>query len=480
MKQWWQHGSLWVWFSASALLCTLLLFIALISLIVGKGLQHHWPADLITFQVQTAEGGRATVMGQLIKQEPGNHYTTDNQSEIDPSLNTAQQLLIDQGDTWFMPSQGATARYIWLDDGNVLQRSKPADAIRLDMHDGRVLFGVLQSSDAEPAIVDTQQTAIDLPGEPWLLLHANGQEIQVDTGDVKRYHFPNSLNGLQKSLLFLKQWWWFLTEDPHHQSTAGGVFPAIFGTMVMVLLMSVIVTPFGVLAAIYLHEYAGKSWLTQVVRVSVYNLAGIPSVVMGLFGLAFFVYVLGGQLDQLFYADQLPAPTYGTPGLFWASLTLALLTLPVVIVATEEGLAQLPMSQRLGSYALGATQTETIWRIVAPQAAPAMMTGLILAVARAAGEVAPLMLVGVVKSAPQLPIDGEFPYVHLERQFMHLGYHLYDVGFQSANTEHAMSLSFAVALVLLMLIVLLNLSAFMLRQHLRRKYKLVQTSMEGV
>src|SRR5690606_4534982 len=239
-------------------------------------------------------------------------------------------------------------------------------------------------------------------------------------------------------------------------NTEGGVFPAIFGTVAMVMLMSVVVTPFGVIAAVCLREYARQGFVTRVIRIAVNNLAGVPSIVYGVFGLGFFVYFLGGNIDRLFYAEAAPSPVFGTPGLLWSSLTLALLTLPVVIVATEEGLARIPRSIREGSYALGATRAETLWRTVLPMASPAMMTGLILAVARAAGEVAPLMLVGVVKLAPSLPIDGNAPFVHLDRKFMHLGFHIYDVGFQSPNVEAARPLVYATATLLVIVIVVLN------------------------
>jgi phosphate transport system permease protein len=174
----------------------------------------------------------------------------------------------------------------------------------------------------------------------------------------------------------------------------------------MVLIMSVIVTPFGVIAAIYLKEYAKQGFVTRTIRIAVNNLAGVPSIVYGVFGLGFFVYFLGGNIDEIFFQAKLPSPTFGQPGLMWASLTLAILTVPVVIVATEEGLSRIPRAMREGSLALGATKAETLWRTVIPMAAPAMMTGLILAVARAAGEVAPLMMVGVVKLAPALAVDS--------------------------------------------------------------------------
>jgi len=285
---------------------------------------------------------------------------------------------------------------------------------------------------------------------------------------------PNAMNVFQKMINYVHAFIAFLVDDPREANTEGGVFPAIFGTVMMVLLMSVLVTPLGVIAAVYLREYARQGPVIRLIRIAVNNLAGVPSIVYGVFGLGFFVYFLGGNLDRLFFPEALPAATFGTPGLMWASLTLALLTLPVVIVSTEEGLARIPSSLREGSLALGATKFETIWKVILPMSSPAIMTGLILAVARAAGEVAPLMLVGVVKLAPELPLDGNMPFLHLDRKFMHLGFHIFDVGFQSPNVEAARPLVYATAFLLVLVIVLLNLSAIMLRNHLREKYKALE------
>ncbi|MCK5665477.1 MAG: phosphate ABC transporter permease PstA, partial [Thiotrichaceae bacterium] len=285
---------------------------------------------------------------------------------------------------------------------------------------------------------------------------------------------PNAMNVWEKFRLYFKNLWSFISGEPREANTEGGIFPAIFGTVLMVLLMSVFVTPLGVITAVYLHEYAHQGALVRLIRIAVNNLAGVPSIVYGIFGLGFFIYFLGGNLDALFFPESLPAPTFGTPGILWSSLTLALLTLPVVIVATEEGLARIPSSLREGSLALGATKAETLWRVILPMASPALMTGMILAVARAAGEVAPLMLVGVVKLAPSLPLDGTFPYLHLERQFMHLGFHIYDVGFQSPNVEAARPLVYATALLLVLVILLLNLTAIRLRNRLREKYRALE------
>lgn len=300
---------------------------------------------------------------------------------------------------------------------------------------------------------------------------AEGREVTINLADVVRSTRANTMSFPAKLKEYGARFWNFLSGYPREANTEGGIFPAIFGTVMMVLIMSIVVTPFGVLAAIYLREYAKQGPVTRIVRISVNNLAGVPSIVFGVFGLGFFVYFLGGNIDQLFFPEALPAPTFGSPGLIWASLTLALLTLPVVIVSTEEGLTRIPKAMREGSLALGATKSETLWKVIVPVSTPAMMTGLILAVARAAGEVAPLMLVGVVKLAPNLPVDGTFPYLHLERRIMHLGFHIYDVGFQSPNAEAARPLVYATALVLVGLILILNLTAIAIRNRLRERYK---------
>ena len=298
----------------------------------------------------------------------------------------------------------------------------------------------------------------------------NGEQVTINFEHVLKLSFNNQLSTLDKLKVFFVQIAGFVFDEPREANTEGGVFPAIFGTVLMVLLMTVIVSPLGVVAAIYLHEYAGKNAMTKLLRIAVINLAGVPSIVYGVFGLGFFVYMVGGSLDQLFYAENLPSPTFGTPGVLWSAITLAILTLPIVIVSTEEGLSRIPASMRHGSLALGATKIETLWRIILPIASPAIMTGIILAIARAAGEVAPLMLVGVVKMAPNLPLDGNFPFLHLDRKFMHLGFHIYDVGFQSPNVEAARPLVYATATLLVTIIVVLNMTAVKIRNNLREKY----------
>lgn len=325
----------------------------------------------------------------------------------------------------------------------------------------------------ELAQVQTELDALRAPLEKQFLylVDMQGETVSVPLSEILDFWYPNDMNFAQKLAEWGKQAWRFLSESPRESNSEGGVFPAIFGTVFLVIIMSIIVMPLGVIAAIYLHEYAQEGAFTRIIRVAVINLAGVPSIVYGVFGLGFFVYTIGASVDNLFYAERLPTPTFGTPGLLWSALTLAVLTLPVVIVATEEGLSRIPISVRHGSLALGATQFETIWRIVLPMASPAIITGLILAIARAAGEVAPLMLVGAVKLASSLPVDGEFPFIHLERKFMHLGFHIYDIGFQTNNIEAARPLVYATSFLLVTVIVALNLTAISIRNNLRQKYR---------
>jgi len=299
----------------------------------------------------------------------------------------------------------------------------------------------------------------------------DGQEKELRALDMYRAYPANELSWLGRARVYASRLWAFLADEPREANTEGGIFPAIFGTVMMVFLMTLAVVPLGVLAALYLREYAKQGPLVRTVRIAVNNLAGVPSIVFGVFGLGFFVYFVGGGIDRIFFPEALPTPTYGTGGILWASLTLALLTVPVVIVAAEEALAAVPRSMREASLAMGATRFQTILRVVLPAAAPGILTGLILAMARAAGEVAPLMLTGVVKLAPELPLDGFFPFFHLDRKFMHLGFHIYDVGFQSPNVEAAKPMVYTTTVFLLLIVVLMNTTAITVRNHLREKYK---------
>lgn len=304
------------------------------------------------------------------------------------------------------------------------------------------------------------------------MVTVDGRDRELPMMGVVHAYRPNAMGFVGKAGFYVMKFWEFIFHEPRESNTEGGVFPAIFGTVVMVFIMTLIVTPFGILAAFYLREYARQGVMVSIVRIAVNNLAGVPSIVFGVFGLGFFIYAVGSGIDHTFFADRLPTPTFGTGGVLWASLTLALLTVPVVIVATEEGLAGIPTGIREGSLALGATKFETTWRVVLPAVAPSMLTGLILAIARAAGEVAPLMLTGVVKLAPSLPINGIFPYVHLDQKFMHLGFHIYDVGFQSPNVDAARPMVYAASFLLLIIVVVLNLAAIQMRNYLRKRYAL--------
>jgi phosphate transport system permease protein len=304
---------------------------------------------------------------------------------------------------------------------------------------------------------------------------ASGREVVVPLTQVIRAWFPNRLDTWGRVKLFFSRLGEFVFDEPREANTEGGLMPAIFGTLVMTVFMSLMVTPFGVITAIYLREYAQQGPVLRMVRISVNNLAGVPSIVFGVFGLGFFVYVLGGSIDQLFFADQLKynnnTPVFGTGGLLWCSLTLALMTLPVVIVATEEALAAVPRGMREASLATGASKWQTIRDILLPASAPGILTGVILAMARGAGEVAPLMLVGVVKLAPTLPFDGTAPFLHMDRKFMHLGFHVYDLGFQSPDSDAARPMVFATTLLLIFLVVCLNIGAIWIRNRLRARFK---------
>ena len=335
--------------------------------------------------------------------------------------------------------------------------------------------GVAAAVEAEERALDGRTAELRAGNEGWGLefTTAAGETVLLPLAEIVRAWQPNRLSFRERLGVYVSRWGEFLGDDPREANSAGGVFPAIWGTIAMTLIMALLVAPFGVLAALYLREYASRGPLTAAVRIAINNLAGVPSIVYGAFGLGFFCYVLGGSIDELLFRPALVAdgqPTFGTGGLLWASLTLALLTLPVVIVATEEALSAVPNSMREGSYACGASKWQTIRRIVLPRALPGIMTGLILAMARGAGEVAPLMLVGVKKLALDLPIDGTFPFVHPEREFMHLAYLIYDVGFQSPNSQAAKPMVFTITFLLVAIIALLNVAAIWIRGRLRRRY----------
>ncbi|WP_129139723.1 phosphate ABC transporter permease PstA [Modicisalibacter coralii] len=510
MKRWRTSGEGgWPWLAAGGVAVSLLMVVALLMLIAGRGLAHFWPASLE--RVTLADGA-------VIAGEPVRHVTTrDGRDEW--LYRTGNRDL--DGRTWR-----------WLEAGDIVSRTRPGDLLELQRERWGPFIGRLVAvREADTTVIDAtagsarrwqaletrlararalretietrrretiaplarqlaagtasaeQRAAFErardaltglreaLARDSLVLESVDGRRLEQPLATVLDAWRPNAMGTLDKLGLWGRRVWAFLSEGPRSANGSDGVWPAIFGTVLLVLLMSLLVTPFGVLAAVYLHEVARQGPVTRAVRIAVRNLAGVPSIVYGVFGLGVFVYGIGGTLDRWFFSEALPSPTFGTGGLLWAALTLALLTLPVVIVATEEGLARIPDHQREGALALGATHYETLTRVVLPMAMPAMLTGVILAVARAAGEVAPLMLVGVAKLAPQLPVDGEFPYLHLDGKFMHLGYHIYNLGFQSADAEQALPLVYATALLLVAVIVVLNLTAIFLRHHLRQRHR---------
>jgi len=469
-----------VWVCGTALAICLGAIGSLMLLLGYEAFGNFWPTTVKQFQVSDA-GSQRVILGQVVRET--RHSAIE---AADSSRPWMDRLLVKQGNRDLY-----TNDYVWVDRDKITKIGQPEAALVLERSDWGHFYGFPSSIvfNGRQLVIDTESSDLwsalerivaehgalakpDVSDDVYQLVIrlVDGRPVTLDLSTVTRAYQPNAMSWSQKIVLFAKKVTDFLSSGPRE----GGVYPAIVGTVTMVLLMSVAVMPFGVVAAVYLHEYAQQGPFTRIVRIAVNNLAGVPSIVYGIFGLGFFVYSVGGRIDGWLFADQLPRPTFGTPGLLWASLTLALLTLPVVIVATEEGLTRIPRSFREGSMALGATPAETLWRVVLPMASPAIMTGLILAVARAAGEVAPLMLVGAVKLAPALPIDGNFPYLHLDQQFMHLGYSIYELGLQSPSIEASRPMVFATALLLVLLIATLNISAIILRNRLRERYRALQ------
>ncbi|ATJ84740.1 phosphate ABC transporter permease PstA [Halomonas beimenensis] len=512
MSRWWQGRARlprgegpWAWLAAGSVTLSVALLALLLGLLAIRGLGHFWPGDIA---LVTLEDGRQ-LAGREVKEVPlpdgeGRErlYRTGNR-ELDgdiwawvpvaaiETVSHPRELVSLERRHWgelvgrlvaWVPEQGprleGEAAWSALQSRlGTLERQREA-LERWREQTLSPLVRRLESGEADAAATDALQALqarlrerrAAMAGDRLILATADGRRLVQPVEEVLRATRPNAMGVLAKLGAWGRGAWRFLSEGPRAANTAGGVWPAIFGTVLLVMVMSLLVTPFGVLAAVYLNEVAHQGRLTRLVRIGVRNLAGVPSIVYGVFGLGVFVYGIGGRLDAWFFADTLPSPTFGTGGLLWASLTLALLTLPVVIVATEEGLARIPDRQREGALALGATRLEMLSRVVLPMATPAMLTGMILAVARAAGEVAPLMLVGVAKLAPQVPVDGDFPFLHLERKFMHLGYHIFDAAFHGGDVQAAMPLIYATALLLVLVILLLNLTAIFLRHHLRSRH----------
>ena len=527
MKKTFKTGKPYIWLSGGTLTISLLMIFGLIALIMIKGLGIFWPHNITRLMLND----NSIVLGEIAKTEPiPNHkdsYRTklkvgnrdifgmdfrwvDNSRIISQDSPTTA-LTIERRewgnmygflkgmkhDNTVEPMNLSDLKPL-LKDSNILYKSirhiekKEIGKINHKMEKLRLALKSLENepqSDNTIKRIGTINTKVEALEKIYtekvdtltnLYASTKDKEVVIELADgrketlsvfqIVRIYDPNRMSIYAKSRFYVLKFWEFVSAEPREANTEGGVFPAIFGTVIMVLIMSLVVTPLGVITAVFLREYTSDNIFSRIVRISVNNLAGIPSIVFGVFGLGFFIYFIGGGIDKLFYSDTLPTPTFGTGGILWASLTLALLTVPVVVVATEEGISSVPNSLKEASYGLGATKFETLWRITLPQATPGILTGMILAMARAAGEVAPLMITGVVKLAPSLPLDSYSPFIHLERKFMHLGFHIYDVGFQSPNVEAALPMVYTTTLILIFTVLVLNLVAIIARNKLRKKY----------
>ncbi|GBD25473.1 Phosphate transport system permease protein PstA [bacterium HR30] len=531
LRQLWKTGDPFVWLTAGALATAVLMILGLLTLICTQALGVFWPSAVAQIELvdgrlvvgpvraeeamPNAESGRGTERRMLVqvgnrdffgadfrwlesknirkvtyplplvtleREEWGNFYGWVDAVRVGSETvasgdEAAWRALVER-----LPAARKLAARIRdlerreLGDVNqsieeqrlLLRRLEYRNAPASEIEQVRQRVAALQAN-YDRLHEELEQLRAEIDRERVVLRAADGTTKELPLAAIVRAYRANALSLSGKIRIYLSKLWEFVSGDPRESNTEGGVFPAIFGTVLMVLIMSVAVVPFGVLAALYLREYAKAGPAVRIVRIAVNNLAGVPSIVFGVFGLGFFVYFVGGSIDAAFYPERLPTPTFGTGGILWASLTLALLTVPVVIVATEEGLAAVPRELREGSYALGATKFETVKNVVLPAALPGVLTGLILAMARGAGEVAPLMITGVVKLAPTLPLDSHWPFLHLERKFMHLGFHIYDVGFQSPNVEAAKPMVYATTLLLVGIVVMLNLAAILLRARIRRR-----------
>lgn len=530
----WKSGDVFIWLTGGALALSLIMVITLIGLIAWNGAGIFWPGDLHLYTMKDGRVILAQVVDRIttvqsgtgnapesyrIKVKQANRSLTNsvdfawlNESDILKDEMPADAVIIERrewGDYYgFVEEVREGGKFVakgteeglkalqarlpriaetianirQIEKDKIGDNSAAQETVRIGLKrlekEGIATGPEVDKLNRRLAELQqeykTQENAlVSLRGslvETAVMKDGNGKPDEVKLSAIVRVYRPNAMGFFDKCGHYFSKLGEFIFDDPRESNTEGGVWPALYGTIMMIIIMSVVVTPLGVIAAFYLREYAKQGAFVSIVRIAVNNLAGVPSIVFGVFGLGFFIYFCGGSIDRIFFSDSLPTPTYGTGGILWASLTLALLTVPVVIVATEEGLAAVPKGFREASLALGATKFETTVRVVLPAVMPSVLTGLILAMARAAGEVAPLMITGVVKLAPTLPLDGHWPFMHFDRKFMHLGFHIYDVGFQSPNVDAARPMVFATTLLLLFIVGLLNIFAIALRNRLRRKY----------
>ncbi len=483
------RGEPLVWLSSAGLVIALLMVVSLVGLVFYNGMTTFWPAHLVRIE---------TTGGDVLVGEVTRHDVFKPESSMVAALNNqerfAAQMEMEKEGGYLQRRLVRTGNFEltnehfrWIEDFRIKPdgQSVPRWGLVIERLSWGRFYGEPVAYVVDQDVVATEAENIwqlyqdnhdghheSAPDDHYIrVATSDGAEKDLALTEIVRAYAPNQLNWWQKLRVYSSRWVEFLTAEPREANSEGGVWPALFGTVVMTLAMTLMVVPFGVMAALYLREYAEGGLMISLVRIAINNLAGVPSIVFGVFGLGFFSYFVGGSIDAIFFADQLPNPTFGTGGIMWASLTLALLTLPVVIVTTEEALSAVPTSMREGSFACGATKWQTIQRVVLPRAWPGIMTGAILAMARGAGEVAPLMLVGAVKLAPDLPLDFEFPFVHPERSFMHLGFHIFDLGFQSQNSEAAKPMVFTTTMLLMSIVLFLNTAAIWFRMRLAKKFE---------
>lgn len=527
IKKFWRLGEPWVWVTAAALSTTLLICAVLIIVVMVNGLGVFWPSRVALLELENGQKvageitqRQATALddGERIQLKTGNRdlYGIDfrwiDLDQVENMTWPPELVVLERQEYgnfygylrgieapgFERPQDGDLVEYFHqVRDGmsghleelhDLEQRmsrlNKRLNKVRQELleiqYQGKgpqspemmdvVRQQLVLREDFEELVEQQRRKQQALNRFEATFADVAGTEKEIALTEIVRLYQPNQMTLGSKILFYMGKIKELLVEDPRESNTEGGLFPAIFGTVMLVFIMSLFSFPMGVIAAIYLREYAKDGTVVRLVRIAVNNLAGIPSIVYGIFGLGFFVYGIGGTIDQLFFPERLPTPTFGTGGILWASLTLALLTVPVVIVATDEALGAIPAGVREGSQALGATKFQTLLRILVPMASPGIMTGLILAMARAAGEVAPLMITGVVKLAPSLPLDGEFPFLHLDRKFMHLGFHIYDIGFQSPNVEAAKPMVFVTTLLLVLIVLMMSSLAIYLRNKMKKRY----------
>lgn len=513
----WKRGEPLVWMTGAALALVLLLMAGLIGVVFVNGMGMFWPSAVEEIHLKDGRvllgdisGEENSFEGVRLQLHVGNRdaFPADfvwirarditkrsippeamviERMEYGPYIGRLKGLEGMQilGDPWddlqaqlaILEPARVTTRTL---TGDIRRETQALDAVRLELKKARdsgntTLIDSLKArvEDLRSSCKLIEENLVEAKGKLESVkarcVDDSGRECLIPLGNIVRATRPNAMDTVEKSFYYCERVRELLFDEPRECNTEGGLFPAIFGTVLMVVIMSLFSFPLGVLAGVYLREYAKEGLFVRLVRIAVNNLAGIPSIVYGIFGLGFFVYGVGGWIDSSFFADSTQA-TFKTGGILWASLTLALLTIPVVIVATEEALSSVPRGVREGSLSLGATRFQTLLRVVLPMATPGILTGFILSMARAAGEVAPLMITGVVKLAPSLALDGAFPYIHMERKFMHLGFHIFDIAFQSPNIEAAKPMVYVTTFLLVALVLVMCSSAIWLRNLMKARY----------